>query len=244
MKKKCTFLLISILISGIAYSQTSPDRMSIEIIPDDYTQTSEITIFAEDWRPYTNSTPVWTSVASEFSGFQFFSTDANNVYEGKIVPSATGVIYLVGTGAAVLDGWTKTDYTADYESASVKATTVYVFQKTVNLGDTISLPTNKYWTGFSPLAYSITIKDPMSGINNPVSETKDYLKLTGNTLKVSEQIEQPFGIYIYDVRGKLVLQKNLISSNETIPIGFLSKGIYLAKINMIKSSVSQKLLIK
>ncbi|MDD3077776.1 MAG: T9SS type A sorting domain-containing protein [Paludibacter sp.] len=242
--KKGILFMFSILILRIGSAQTTADRMPVEINPTDYEQTSEITIFTEGASPFTNSTVTWTSVPNEFNGFQFFSTESKNAYEGKIVPSATGTIYLVGSGAAVLDGWTKTNYTAVYESTSVTATTVYIFERSVNLGDTIDIPTNNYWAGFSPLAYSITIKGEVSGLNSPINEKTNYLLLTSNSLKISEQIDRPFDLYIYNICGKLVLQKNRINAGEIIPVDFLRNGIYLVKLDTQEKLILQKILKK
>lgn len=165
MKQRILIIIVLIASYGIEtnHAQTFPNQMSIEIIPEDYGNPSEITIFTEGESPYTNSGTVWLSVASGFRGFQFFSTNSNNIYKGRIVPSATGEIYLVASGTLTISGWIKTSYTASYKLADTP-TTLYIFKRSVNLGDTINIPTNSNWAGLSPLAHTITIKeiDPTS----------------------------------------------------------------------------------
>lgn len=240
--KKVTLLLILFLMYGVlsGFGET-PDRSPVEIIPTDYAETAEITIFTVGVKPFPNSTVAWQSVPSEFDGFQFFSTNSSHAYKGKIVPSATGTIYLIGSGAAVLTGWTKTSYSAVYESASVKATTVYVFERSVNFGDTIDLPTNNYWAGFSPIAYSMSIKDELSSVES-VNYKVNYVMCDKNYLKFSEILNQPFDIWVYDVNGKVILQKNITNNEESIPVGFLNKGIYLVRLYFNNQFISQKFL--
>lgn len=210
-------LIIMVLIAvcgfEISYSQSFPDQMSIEIIPGDYGNPSEITTFTEGEKPYTNSATEWESVASEFKGFQFFSSNSNNTYRGKIVPSATGEIYLVASGTLTIAGWTKTTYTATYK-LSTSPTTLYIFKKNVNLGDTIDLPTNSNWAGLSPLAQAITIKDIDTEVltlvkSSPSEAEVCYYNLQkGIKLYFNKEIE--FGT------GELLLNKKLIPLNDCL----------------------------
>jgi len=240
--KKVTLLLIPFLMYGVqsVFGET-PDKSPVEIIPTDYAETAEITIFTLGVKPFPNSTVAWQSVPSEFDGFQFFSTNSSHAYKGKIVPSATGTIYLVGSGAAVLTGWTKTSYSAVYESASVKATTVYVFERSVNFGDTIDLPTNNYWAGFSPIAYSMSIKDEVSSVMK-IEHKENYVMCDKNYLKFSKNLNQPFDIWVYDINGKVILQKNITNNDESINVGFLNKGIYLVRLYLNNQFISQKIM--
>jgi len=155
--------MLAVCCVDISYSQISPDPMSIEIIPEDYGNPYEVTSFIEGDKPYTNSGTIWQSVASEFRGFNYFSTNSNNTYKGRIVPSATGEIYLVASGTLTIAGWTKTAYTGTYK-LSETSTKLYIFKRSVNYGDTIAIPTNSNWAGLSPIAHNITIKeiDPLS----------------------------------------------------------------------------------
>lgn len=244
MKTK-TFLLILFIVYGILFGFGEISAKSLNKANSiDNSQTSEITIFTTGVKPFTNSSVVWQSVPIEFEGYKFFSTDANHVFEGKIVPSATGTIYIVASRAASIVGWTKTEYIAVYASDKVQPTTVNVFQRDVNFGDTIDIPTNNYWAGFSPLAYSITIKgQTTSNLETTKEWDDDYFFVKDKSFIFSEKLTQPLPLHIYDICGKLIFIKNRIHPGETISIDTLKKGIYITKLDLQNRTIIKKIYI-
>ncbi|MDD4590001.1 MAG: hypothetical protein PHG06_06155 [Parabacteroides sp.] len=155
-------LIITLLIGfGISNAQTFPDQMAIEIIPEDYSQPSEVRILKVDALKFMHSTIPITAVAPEFDGYNFLAMKTSASYAGKIVPSATGEIYLVASGTlatTALVDWIKTDYEVKY-FATNRTTTLYIYKLHVNYGDTINIPVNSNFAGLAPVAKSITIKE-------------------------------------------------------------------------------------
>lgn len=211
MKRK-KYLIVLILVCcgiNISLSQSFPDRMSIEIIPDDYGNPYSINSFTEGGKPYTNSGTLWQSVANDFRGFDFFATNSNNIYKGRIVPSATGEIYLIASGTLTISGWTKTTYTGTYK-LSETLTTLYVFKRKVNQGDTISIPTNSNWAGLSPIAHSITIKEIDQSTLSLVKSVPAENEIVHHNLQ--KEIKLYFNKEVELASGELIL------NGESIPL--------------------------
>lgn len=210
MKQKLLIFISLIVVYGISNAQTFPDPMAVEIIPEDYGNPSKITIFTEGGNPYTNSGTVWESVASDFNGFQFFSTNSNNTYRGKIVPSGTGEIYLVASGTLTISGWTKTSYTASYRLSDTR-TSLYIFKKSVNLGDTIPIPTNTNWAGLSPLAHTLTIKEIDPSTLALVKSSPVENEVCHNNLQ--KEIKLYFNKAVELASGELLLNETVVPLN-------------------------------
>ncbi|MDD3077777.1 MAG: T9SS type A sorting domain-containing protein [Paludibacter sp.] len=252
MKTKSYLLLVLILIFGIktTYAESFiPDQMAVEIIPEDYNQPCEIRDLAIDVLKFTNNTSIkLSSVAPEFNGFKFLALQTSASYKGKIVPSATGEIYLLASGtlaATTLLDWTKTDYQVQYQQSSGSITTLYIYKISVNLGDTINIPVSSNYAGISAVAKSITIKSQITTDNKQtVNNQSDYFFLKNRNLIFSNEIDHSFDICIYNTTGKIVLQKIGLNPNEALSVGSLKKGIYLVNLNMSADNVSKKILIK
>lgn len=253
MRTKFLSTLLFVLVFGIKtiVAQSTPNQMAIEIIPADYTKAYEITYFTEGSKPFTNagSTITWKSFSAPgFEGYQFFSTNNSDAYKGKIVPSETGEIYIVGSEGAETQlntlGWTKTANTGYYENSTGSAkATVFIFKKDVALGDTISIPEFNYYAGFSPLAYTMSIKDAASGVEKVYGKNVTKFIVSNKELKLTDSGLHATELKVYDLTGKIVYNKNMAHVGEVIPLRFLEKGIYVAKYRIEGMIYSQKIMI-
>jgi hypothetical protein len=65
--------------------------------------------------------------------------------------------------------------------------------------------------------------------------TADFL-----TLKIEGEVSQQFVVSLFDLNGKLLLTKNLESSETTIPMGRYVSATYFLKVMQINQSATPK----
>ncbi len=248
MKTKLFFFIILFVGINIDSVLSISDQMAVQILPGDYTQPCEVRNLQNGVLKFMNNTIPITSVAPEFENFKFLAMNTTASYKGKIVPSATGEIYIVASGTLTdfmaSANWVKTSYTVTY-FASNKTTTLYMYTKNVVLGDTVTIPISTNYAGIAPVAYNMSIKPDISTNDRSInSDNSNYFLIKNNMLMFSERITHPVNVSIYNVDGRLVLQKNGINSNDEVSTEMLEKGIYLIRLNLSSGSVSQKFLKK
>lgn len=249
MKTKLFLFIILFVGINIDNVLSISDQMAVQILPGDYTQPCEVRNLQNGVLKFMNTTIPITSVAPEFAGYKFLAMNTTASYKGKIVPSATGEIYIVASGTSTVEtlmstaNWVKTNYTVTY-FASNKTTTLYVYTKNVVLGDTVTIPISNNYAGIAPVAYNMSIKPDISTNERSInSDNSNYFLIKNNMLMFSERITHPVNVSIYNVDGRLVLQKNGIKSNDEVSTEMLEKGIYIIRLNLSSVSVSQKFLI-
>ncbi|MPN45066.1 hypothetical protein SDC9_192633 [bioreactor metagenome] len=85
----------------------------------------------------------------------------------------------------------------------------------------------------------MSIKDEVSSVIS-IEQKENYVMYDKSYLKFSENLNQPFDIWVYDINGRLIIQKNIVNNDESIPVGFLNKGIYLVRLYINNQYFSQK----
>ncbi|MEA4936546.1 MAG: T9SS type A sorting domain-containing protein [Paludibacter sp.] len=249
---KTKFFLFIILFLGINIDNvlSISDQMAVQILPGDYTQPYEVRNLEVGVLKFLNNTGITIkTVAPEFADYKYLALNTSASYKGQIVPSATGEIYLVASGTLesfmLSANWAKTTYQVQYQTSTGTTTTLYIYKKSVQYGDTVNIPISSNYAGVAPVAYNMTVKPDVSTIERSInSDSSDYFLIKNNMLMFSEKITQPMNVSIYNVDGRLVLQKNGINSNYKISTEILKKGIYIIRLNLSTGLISQKILIK
>lgn len=249
MKTKLFFFIILFVGINIDNVLSISDQMAVQILPGDYTQPCEVRDLQVGVLKFLNNAGITIkTVAPEFAGFKFLAMNTSASYKGQIVPSATGEIYIVASGTLesfmLSANWAKTTYQVQYQTSTGTTTTLYVYKKTVQFGDTVNIPISSNYAGVAPVAYNMSIKPDISTNERSInSDNSDYFLIKNNMLMFSERITHPINVFIYNVDGRLVLQRNGINSNDEVSTEILKKGIYIIRLNLSSGSVSQKFLI-
>lgn len=249
MKTKLFLFIILFVGINIDNVLSISDQMAVQILPGDYTQPCEVRDLQVGVLKFLNNSGITIkTVAPEFAGFKFLAMNTSASYKGQIVPSATGEIYIVASGSLesfmLSANWAKTTYQVQYQTSKGATTTLYIYKKNVQFGDTVNIPISSNYAGVAPVAYNMSIKPDIStNERNINSDNSDYFLIKNNMLMFSERITHPVNVSIYNVDGRLVLQKNGIKSNDEVSTEMLEKGIYIIRLNLSSVSVSQKFLI-
>lgn len=98
-------------------------------------------------------------------------------------------------------------------------------------------------TGRFYLRYSSVL---LSTINNELNNLQIYATKTPKELVIIGQLNERTEAKVYDIQGRLVLNKNLniLSTSNSIDVSLLSTGIYIVKILSDNQIKTQKIVIK
>jgi hypothetical protein len=87
----------------------------------------------------------------------------------------------------------------------------------------------------------------VSLVENELSEITAFPSLVTNKLTIKGEITQNASFIIYDINGKIVVEKQGLATgyiNKTIPFDLFSKGLYLLKIISSSGKVKSTKLVK
>lgn len=124
-------------------------------------------------------------------------------------------------------GW---DVNSDH-SSKVFFNTGAIWESPSFTGTLMIRPT---FSGYPEPIVNINEKDKLNDINVYPIPAK-------NTIQISSSI--PYNIKMFDVFGKIILQKNNLQPNEVIDVSSLKSGIYFIKFFDKKSIISKKIII-
>lgn len=241
------FVLIYLLLGHTVTAQK--DQMAVEIIPENYAQANEVRDLTIGQLKFTNNTGITISyIDAAYDGFKFLAMNTSASYKGKIVPKATGEVYIVASNAIKsfmeTAGWTQlSTETIQTKTSTGSITTLYMYSKSVNFGDTLSIPVSNNYAGVAPVAKTLTIKPDVSTGIPKFNKNKHYFTFSDKILYTTSEVDLA-KLNIYDLNGKLVFQKNRVEKEEVISVSSLSSGVYVVRLNVLGETVSQKLIIK
>jgi len=242
----CFFQIVETGFSNDLTKCTLPDDMAINILKD-ATATFENRTFSDTSKMFLNRDYLFVSIPSEFEGFNFLASNIGVKDKGKIIPSRSGYIYIVGTITSESDlateAWERVETTSLYYSTTPNPTEIYIYKKQVNFGDSVKIPEFGYTAGFTPLAKTINILN-ITGTKTVFGNIEStFVGVVQGKLFLKTNIVFPISLKIYDMSGRLLFSTIYNNIDQKSNISFLEKGIYIVQIVRDNQSYSQKISI-
>ncbi len=194
-----------------------------------------------------NGSAIWTKTYNFLNGASGASVEnvtsmilspAGNIYLGGTVslptPSSYDLYHLVlNYNSAGIQQWAHMQSTSSFSSFQGLDVNALVYS-----GDENAVYAGGFkWSTMSLISYSTLLKLGPTFINAPVAEKSDlitrsivcYPNPAINELHLKQPATAAGTLFLYDLNGKLLLQNYLPDEDNTIGIGELSPGLYIAK---------------
>lgn len=191
-----------------------PDQMSItvEVTQEDASIFTNTT-FAEGATFFTNRSYTINGLPASFLNYQFLANEGAKVDKGVMIPSADGIIYLIGKPGGLTD-WTLVD-NSTFTYSTTTPTDLCIYQLSVKAGQRVNIPQVSDFQGVTPLAKSITL----NVVSNDQEARLSDIFIDGKSLSGFSMEQSDYSVHLpYTYNQKPLIAAISVSPTATITI--------------------------